>query len=175
MIDYGHVHFGENKVQEALEKWKNIKEQFSQIKLHMVGKLQSNKVKFALPLFDFIHSLDNEKLAKKIATEQTKYQKKPKIFIQVNIGDENQKSGINKHDLKDFYNYCNELNLDIIGLMCIPPVDVKTDIFFKEMSFLKNDLALPDLSMGMSSDYLDATKNFSTYVRIGSKIFGKRS
>ena len=174
MIDYGHVHFGENKVQEALEKWKNIKEQFSQIKLHMVGKLQSNKVKFALPLFDFIHSLDNEKLAKKIATEQTKYQKKPKIFIQVNIGDENQKSGINKHDLKDFYNYCNELNLDIIGLMCIPPVDVKTDIFFKEMSFLKNDLALPDLSMGMSSDYLDATKNFSTYVRIGSKIFGKR-
>ena len=175
LIDYGHVHFGENKVQEALEKWKNIKEQFSQIKLHMVGKLQSNKVKFALPLFDFIHSLDNEKLAKKIATEQTKYQKKPKIFIQVNIGDENQKSGINKHDLKDFYNYCNELNLDIIGLMCIPPVDVKTDIFFKEMSFLKNDLALPDLSMGMSSDYLDATKNFSTYVRIGSKIFGKRS
>ena len=175
LIDYGHVHFGENKVQEALEKWKNIKEQFSQIKLHMVGKLQSNKVKFALPLFDFIHSLDNEKLAKKIATEQTKYQKKPKIFIQVNIGDENQKSGINKHDLKNFYNYCNELNLDIIGLMCIPPVDVKTDKFFKEMSFLKNDLALPDLSMGMSSDYLDATKNFSTYVRIGSKIFGKRS
>ena len=175
MIDYGHVHFGENKVQEASEKWKNIKEQFSQIKLHMVGKLQTNKVKFALPLFDFIHSLDNEKLAKKIATEQTKYQKKPKIFIQVNIGDENQKSGINKHDLKDFYNYCNELNLDIIGLMCIPPVDVKTDIFFKEMSFLKNDLALPDLSMGMSSDYLDATKNFSTYVRIGSKIFGERS
>ena len=175
MIDYGHVHFGENKVQEALEKWKNIKEQFSQIKLHMVGKLQTNKVKFALPLFDFIHSLDNEKLAKKIATEQTKYQKKPKIFIQVNIGDENQKSGINKHDLKNFYNYCNELNLDIIGLMCIPPADVKTDTFFKEMSFLKNDLALSDLSMGMSSDYLDATKNFSTYVRIGSKIFGKRS
>ena len=175
LIDYGHEHFGENKVQEALDKWKNIKEQFGQIKLHMIGKLQTNKVKFALPLFDFIHSLDNEKLAKKIATEQTKYQKKPKIFIQVNIGDENQKSGINKHDLKDFYNYCNELNLDIIGLMCIPPVDVKTDIFFKEMSFLKNDLALPDLSMGMSSDYLDATKNFSTYVRIGSKIFGKRS
>ena len=175
LIDYGHVHFGENKVQEALEKWKNIKEKFSQIKLHMIGKLQTNKVKFALPLFDFIHSLDNEKLAKKIATEQTKYQKKPKIFIQVNIGDENQKSGINKHDLKNFYNYCNELNLDIIGLMCIPPADVKTDTFFKEMSFLKNDLALSDLSMGMSSDYLDATKNFSTYVRIGSKIFGKRS
>ena len=175
LIEYGHVHFGENKVQEALEKWKNIKEQFSQIKLHMIGKLQTNKVKFALPLFDFIHSLDNEKLAKKIATEQTKYQKKPKIFIQVNIGDENQKSGINKHDLKNFYNYCNELNLDIIGLMCIPPADVKTDTFFKEMSFLKNDLALSDLSMGMSSDYLDATKNFSTYVRIGSKIFGKRS
>ena len=175
LIDYGHVHFGENKVQEALEKWKNIKEQFSQIKLHMIGKLQTNKVKFALPLFDFIHSLDNEKLAKKIATEQTKYQKKPKIFIQVNIGDENQKSGINKHDLKNFYNYCNELNLDIIGLMCIPPVDVKTDIYFKEMSFLKNDLALPDLSMGMSSDYLEAIKNSSTYVRIGSKIFGKRS
>ena len=175
LIDYGHVHFGENKVQEALEKWKNIKEQFSQIKLHMVGKLQTNKVKFALPLFDFIHSLDNEKLAKKISIEQTKYPKKPKIFIQVNIGDENQKSGINKDDLKNFYNYCNELNLDIIGLMCIPPVDVKTDIYFKEMSFLKNNLALPDMSMGMSSDYLDATKNFSTYVRIGSKIFGERS
>ena len=175
LIDYGHVHFGENKVQEALEKWKNIKEQFSQIKLHMVGKLQTNKVKFALPLFDFIHSLDNEKLAKKIASEQTKYVKKPKIFIQVNIGDENQKSGIDKNDLKNFYNYCNELNLDIIGLMCIPPVDVKTDVFFKEMSFLKNNLSLPDLSMGMSSDYLDATKNFSTYIRIGSKIFGKRS
>ena len=175
LIDYGHVHFGENKVQEALEKWKDIKEQFSQIKLHMVGKLQTNKVKFALPLFDFIHSLDNEKLAKKIATEQIKYQKKPKIFIQVNIGDEDQKSGINKHDLKNFYNYCNELNLDIIGLMCIPPVDVKTDIYFKEMSFLKNNLALSDLSMGMSSDYLEAIKNSSTYVRIGSKIFGKRS
>mgnify|MGYP001403418583 FL=1 len=175
LIDYGHVHFGENKVQEALEKWKDIKEQFSQIKLHMLGKLQTNKVKFALPLFDFIHSLDNEKLAKKIATEQTKYQKKPKIFIQVNIGDEDQKSGINKHDLKNFYNYCNELNLDIIGLMCIPPVGVKTDVFFKEMSSLKNNLSLPDLSMGMSSDYLDATKNFSTYIRIGSKIFGKRS
>ena len=175
MIDYGHVHFGENKVQEALEKWKNIKEQFSQIKLHMVGKLQTNKVKFALPLFDFIHSLDNEKLAKKIAVEQTKYQKKPKIFIQVNIGDEKQKSGINKNDLRNFYEYCNELSLDIIGLMCIPPVDIKTDIFFKEMIFLKKDLALTDLSMGMSADYIDATKNFSNYIRIGSKIFGKRS
>ncbi len=175
LIKNGHIHFGENKVQEALEKWSNIKNEFNNVKLHMLGKLQTNKVKFALSIFDFIHSLDNEKLAQKIASEQKKYEKKPKIFIQVNIGDENQKSGINKHDLKNFYNYCNELNLDIIGLMCIPPVDVKTDIFFKEMSFLKNDLALPDLSMGMSSDYLDATKNFSTYVRIGSKIFGKRS
>ena len=175
LIEYGHVHFGENKVQEALEKWKNIKGQFSQIKLHMLGKLQTNKVKFALPLFDFIHSLDNEKLAKKIAVEQTKYQKKPKIFIQVNIGDEKQKSGINKNDLRNFYEYCNELSLDIIGLMCIPPVDIKTDIFFKEMIFLKKDLALTDLSMGMSADYIDATKNFSTYIRIGSKIFGKRS
>ncbi len=175
MIEYGHVHFGENKVQEALEKWKNIKGQFSQIKLHMLGKLQTNKVKFALPLFDFIHSLDNEKLAKKIAVEQTKYQKKPKIFIQVNIGDEKQKSGINKNDLRNFYEYCNELSLDITGLMCIPPVDIKTDIFFKEMIFLKKDLALTDLSMGMSADYIDATKNFSTYIRIGSKIFGKRS
>ncbi len=175
LIEYGHVHFGENKVQEALEKWKNIKEQFSQIKLHMIGKLQTNKVKFVLPLFDFIHSLDNEKLAKKIATEQIKYPNKPKIFIQVNIGDENQKSGINKNDLKNFYNYCNELNLDIIGLMCIPPADITTDIFFKEMNFLKNNLDLPELSMGMSSDYLNATKNFSTYIRIGSKIFGKRS
>ena len=136
LIEYGHVHFGENKVQEALEKWNEIKKKFSQVKLHMVGKLQTNKVKFVLPLFDFIHSLDNEKLAQKIADEQKKYKKKPKIFIQVNIGNENQKSGINKNNLKDFFIYCIELNLDIIGLMCIPPIDGNTDLFFNEMNTL---------------------------------------
>ena len=175
LIEHGHTDYGENKVQEALEKWSEIKDINPKIRLHMVGKLQTNKVKFAVKIFDYIHSVDNDKLARKIADEQNKINKKLKIFLPVNIGDENQKSGINKNDLKNFYNYCNELNLDIIGLMCIPPVDVKTDIYFKEMNFLKNNLSLPDLSMGMSSDYLDATKNFSTYIRIGSKIFGKRS
>ena len=174
LIEHGHIDFGENKVQEALEKWNEIKEKFSQVKLHMVGKLQSNKVKFVLPLFDFIHSLDNEKLAQKIADEQKKYKKKPKIFIQVNIGNENQKSGINKNNLKDFFIYCIELNLDIIGLMCIPPIDGNTDLFFNEMNTLKKNLNLSDLSMGMSSDYFSATKNSSTYLRIGSKIFGQR-
>ena len=174
LIEHGHIDFGENKVQEALEKWNEIKEKFSQVKLHMVGKLQSNKVKFVLPLFDFIHSLDNEKLAQKIADEQKKYKKKPKIFIQVNIGNENQKSGINKNNLKDFFIYCIELNLDIIGLMCIPPIDGNTDLFFNEMNTLKKNLNLSDLSMGMSSDYFSATKNSSTYLRIGSKSFGQR-
>ena len=174
LIEHGHIDFGENKVQEALEKWTKIKEKFSQIKLHMVGKLQTNKVKFILPLFDFIHSLDNEKLAQKIADEQKKYKKKPKIFIQVNIGNENQKSGINKNNLKDFFTYCSELNLDIIGLMCIPPINGNTDIFFKEMNILRKNLNLTDLSMGMSSDYLVASKNLSTFLRIGSKIFGQR-
>ena len=175
LIDYGHVHFGENKVQEALEKWKNIKEQFSQIKLHMVGKLQSNKVKFALPLFDFIHSLDNEKLAKKIATEQIKYQKKPKIFIQVNIGDEDQKSGIDKNDLNELISYCKDINLNVVGLMCIPPLNDDSIKYFKEMNELNKNYNFNELSMGMSSDYLKAIQCQATFVRIGSNIFGLRS
>jgi|TARA_B100001059_G_C17669603_1_gene493806 pyridoxal phosphate enzyme (YggS family) len=175
LIENGHSHFGENKVQEALEKWKNIKENFNHVKLHMLGKLQSNKVKFALPLFDFIHSLDNEKLAKKISDEQKNYEKKPKIFIQINLGNESQKSGIKKGDLKDFHLYCKEIDLDIIGLMCIPPVEEDPNFFFKELNQLNKNLDLKELSMGMSADYIKAAKNFSTFLRIGSKIFGNRS
>ena len=174
LIKEGHIHFGENKVQEAVEKWSDIKKEFNTIKLHMIGKLQTNKVKYVLPLFDFIHSLDNEKLAIKISNEQKKYVKKPKIFIQVNIGEENQKSGIMKKDLKSFYNICKNLNLDIVGLMCIPPFDNDPQPFFHEMNSLLKNLKLNELSMGMSKDYLLAVQNSSTYIRIGSKIFGDR-
>ncbi len=174
LVNHGHIHFGENKVQEAMDKWPNIKKEFNKIKLHLIGKLQTNKVKFVLPLFDYIHSLDNEKLAQKISNEQKKYQEKPKIFIQVNIGNEIQKSGINQKDLSDFYHFCKNLDLDIIGLMCIPPNDSKSNEYFKEMCNLNKNLKLSDLSMGMSADYLDATKNSSTFLRIGSKIFGLR-
>ena len=139
LINYGHVHFGENKVQEALDKWTDIKEQFKDVKLHMVGKLQTNKVKFALNIFDYIHSLDNEKLAQKLSSEQIKYEKKPKIFIQVNIGNENQKSGIEQKHLNDFYEYSKKLNLEVIGLMCIPPVNEDTKIYFHEMNILKKN------------------------------------
>lgn len=174
LIKEGHIHFGENKVQEAVEKWSDIKKEFNTIKLHMIGKLQTNKVKYVLPLFDFIHSLDNEKLAIKISNEQKKHVKKPKIFIQVNIGEENQKSGIMKKDLKSFYNICKNLNLDIVGLMCIPPFDNDPQPFFHEMNSLLKNLKLNELSMGMSKDYLLAVQNSSTYIRIGSKIFGDR-
>ena len=174
LIEFGHLHYGENKVQEALEKWTEIKKNNDQIKLHLIGKLQSNKVKFAVKLFDFIHSLDNEKLAKKISDIQTQNNISTKIFIQVNIGDENQKTGINKKNLNDFFNYCKELNLNIIGLMCIPPVDKDSKFFFKEMNELKTQLKLRDLSMGMSADYIEATNFGSTYLRIGSNIFGSR-
>ncbi len=174
LIKEGHIHFGENKVQEAVEKWSDIKKEFNTIKLHMIGKLQTNKVKYVLPLFDFIHSLDNEKLAIKISNEQKKHVKKPKIFIQVNIGEENQKSGIMKKDLKSFYNFCKNLNLDIVGLMCIPPFDNDPQPFFHEMNSLLKNLKLNELSMGMSKDYLLAVQNSSTYIRIGSKIFGDR-
>ncbi len=174
LVNEGHIHFGENKVQEALSKWIEIKKKYEQIKLHMIGKLQTNKVKFTLPLFDFIHSLDNQKLAEKISLEQKKHLKKPKIFIQVNIGDESQKSGISKKDLKNFYEKCKNLDLNIIGLMCIPPVDEDPGIYFKEMKNLSNELNLQELSMGMSEDYMIAAKNFSTFLRIGTKIFGKR-
>ena len=175
LIDYGHIDFGENKVQEALEKWTDIKNKNENIKLHMVGKLQTNKVKFVLPLFDFIHSLDNLKLAKKISEEQKKHLKKPKIFIQVNIGDEKQKSGIDKNNLSNFYDECLNLGLDIIGTMCLPPIDKDPDSFFLEMKKINTNLKLNELSMGMSDDYLKAIEYFSTYLRIGSKIFGQRS
>ena len=175
LIEHGHIHFGENKVQEALEKWPNIKSNFNKIKLHMLGKLQTNKVKFALPVFDFIHSLDNEKLAQKIASEQKKYEKKPKIFIQVNIGEEPQKSGIYKDKLKDFFLFCKDLELDIQGLMCIPPIKSDPVPFFEKINSLNKELNLNQLSIGMSADYIKAAKNFSTFVRIGSKIFGERN
>ena len=175
LIDHGHIHFGENKVQEAVEKWKDIKSSFENIKLHMIGKLQTNKVKYVIPLFDYIHSLDNLKLAEKISEEQKKRNKSLKIFIQINIGNEEQKSGIDPNDLKDFYNKCiSDLKLDIIGLMCIPPQDNDVKKYFTEMFYLKNSLDLKELSMGMSADYLDAIEHGSTFVRVGSKIFGDR-
>jgi pyridoxal phosphate enzyme (YggS family) len=174
LIKYGHIHYGENKVQEAMDKWSNIKTKNDNIKLHLIGRLQTNKVKFALKIFDYIHSLDSEKLANKIASEQKKQGKKPKIFMQVNIGNEDQKSGINKERLEDFYKICKNLNLDIIGTMCIPPNDDKTKDYFSEMNQINQKLNFKELSMGMSSDYLEATKNNATYIRVGSKIFGAR-
>ena len=175
LIEYGHRDFGENKVQEALEKWAEIKNKNQNIKLHMVGKLQTNKVKFVLPLFDFIHSLDSLRLAKKISEEQKKYKNKPKIFIQINIGNESQKSGIDKSQLSEFYNECINLGLDIVGIMCLPPIDKDPDIFFSEMKKINNNIKIKELSMGMSEDYLKAIEYSSTYLRIGSKIFGERS
>jgi len=175
LIDHGHIDFGENKVQEAIEKWTEIKKTNSKIKLHMIGKLQTNKVKFAIKLFDYIHSVDSEKLAKKIADEQTKINKKIKIFLQVNIGDESQKSGINKKEVKQLVSYCNEIGLDLVGLMCIPPANINPETYFDEMNKLNKDLGFTELSMGMSSDFLLATKYLSTYLRVGSSIFGQRT
>ncbi len=174
LIEYGHQHYGENKVQEALDKWADVKSQNTSIKLHLIGKLQTNKVKFALKIFDYIHSLDSEKLATKISAEQIKQGKKPKLFIQVNIGNEDQKSGINKEKLVDFYEFCKNLNLEIVGMMCIPPNNKNTQTYFSEMNTINQTLNFKDLSMGMSGDYLEAIKNNATYVRIGSKIFGNR-
>ena len=175
LIEHGHLHYGENKVQEALDKWTEIKIKNKNIKLHLIGKLQTNKVKFALKIFDYIHSLDSEKLATKIANEQIKQDKKPKIFIQVNIGDEDQKSGVHKNRLVDFYKYCKNLNLDIVGTMCIPPNDQNSENYFFEMNKINKNIDFKELSMGMSGDYLSAIKNNATYVRIGSKIFGNRN
>ena len=175
LIEYGHVDYGENKVQEAIEKWTQIKKVNSKVKLHMIGKLQTNKVKFAVQIFDYIHSVDSEKLAKKILDEQNKINKKIKIFLQVNIGDENQKSGININKVKYLVSYCKEIGLDLIGLMCIPPINVDPEGYFKEMNELNKNLDLAELSMGMSSDYLIAAKHLATYVRVGSSIFGQRS
>ncbi|WP_440929315.1 YggS family pyridoxal phosphate-dependent enzyme [Candidatus Pelagibacter sp.] len=175
LIEYGHLDFGENKVQEALEKWSDVKINNKNLKLHLIGKLQTNKVKYAVKIFDFIHSVDSEKLAKKISEEQQKQKKKVKIFIQVNIGDEQQKTGVSKSSVTHLYSYCKTLDLDVVGLMCIPPLEKSSDIFFKEMNILNTNLNFNELSMGMSSDYLDAIKNSATYVRIGSNIFGPRS
>ena len=174
LIEHGHLDFGENKVQEAVEKWVDIKKHNKKINLHLIGKLQTNKVKFALKIFNFIHSLDSEKLAKKIADEQIKLNVKPKIFIQINLGEESQKSGINKVHLEDFYNFSKNLGLDIVGTMCIPPFDEDSSKFFSQMNNLNQKVGLQELSMGMSSDYLNAVKFGSTYLRIGSNIFGKR-
>ena len=176
LINHGHLHFGENKVQEALEKWTEPKNEFKGIKLHMIGKLQTNKVKFVIPLFDYIHSLDNLRLAQKISTEQKKLNKKLKIFIQVNIGNEDQKSGINQNEVISFYQKCiNDFDLDIVGLMCIPPFkEVKND-YFRLMNELNKSIGLEELSMGMSSDYLNAVKEKATFLRIGSSIFGSRN
>ena len=175
LINYGHEHYGENKVQEAIEKWTSIKYDFKNIKLHLIGKLQTNKVKYILPLFDYIHSLDNIKLAEKISSEQQKKKFSPKIFIQVNIGNETQKNGIDSENLPGFINYCVEdLKLNIIGLMCIPPVDKDSKIYYSKMNDLLKKTKLKELSMGMSSDYLDAIDFNSSFVRVGSKIFGAR-
>ena len=175
LIKYGHLDFGENKVQEAIDKWSEIKSENKEIKIHLIGKLQTNKVKLAVKFFDFIHSLDSEKLAKKISEEQNKQKLKPKIFIQINIGNEKQKSGINKENLQEFYNYCKSLDLDIMGIMCLPPFDEDPEKYFIEMKKLNENFKFRELSMGMSSDFLNAIEYNSSYLRIGSSIFGKRS
>ena len=175
LINHGHIHFGENKVQESLEKWTSIKNDFNHIKLHMIGKLQTNKVKYVIPLFDYIHSLDNLRLAEKISNEQTKKNKKLKIFIQINIGDEPQKNGISIEQLENFYSKCvKELKLDIVGIMCLPPLKQNSENYFSRMKLLSEKIDVKELSMGMSADYLKAAVNGSTYLRIGSKIFGNR-
>jgi len=175
LIEHGHIHFGENKVQESIDKWTDVKSKNSNIKLHMIGKLQKNKVKFAVKLFDYIHSVDNEKLAKKIFDEQLKINRNIKIFIQVNIGNENQKSGISKNDVLNLYSYCKTIGLNVVGLMCIPPFNNDSSLYFKEMNILNNELDLSELSMGMSSDYIEASKHSATFLRIGSSIFGSRN
>ena len=174
LVEHGHIDYGENRVQEALDKWTEVKLKNNTIKLHLIGRLQTNKVGFALKVFDYIHSLDSEKLANKIVDEQEKQGKKPKIFIQVNIGNESQKSGIHKKKLSDFCKFCKDLDLDIVGTMCIPPNDGNTENYFSEMNRINQSLNFENLSMGMSGDYLDAVKNNTTFVRIGSKIFGSR-
>ena len=176
LINYGHIHYGENKVQEAVDKWTSIKNDFKNLRLHLIGKLQTNKVKFLFPLFDYLHSLDNLKLAKKISEHQSKNEKKIKIFIQVNIGNESQKAGIKIENLNEFYSTCvKDLKLNIIGLMCLPPINENTNKYFEQMQILNQQLGFQELSLGMSNDYLEAIKYGSTYVRIGSKIFGNRS
>ena len=176
LINHGHEHYGENKVQEAIEKWVTIKEDFTNIKLHMIGKLQTNKAKHAVKIFDYIHSLDSIKLAEKISNEQLKINKSLKIFIQINIGDEEQKIGIEIEQLKSFYNKCTmDLGLDIVGLMCLPPKEEQSSNYFLKMKELSTSVSSQELSMGMSGDYLKAAEYDSTFLRIGSKIFGERT
>ena len=174
LIEHGHTNYGENKVQEAIKKWSKIKSNNNKIKLHLIGKLQTNKVKISMKLFDFIHSLDNAKLARKISEEQKKQNLKPKLFIQVNIGNEPQKNGIHIKKLDEFHNLCKELNLNVVGIMCIPPIDEDPEKSFLRMNYLKKKFNFEELSMGMSSDYLNAIKFNSTYLRIGTNIFGER-
>ena len=175
LLDYGHLDFGENKVQEALLKWPNLKEKYKNVKLHMLGKLQTNKAKFAVEIFDYIHSLDSLKLANKLANEIHKKDRKVKMFIQINLGGEKQKSGIEPNDLEMFYKNCLSLKLDIVGTMCIPPDNQDPKVFFKELLNLNNKIKLPEISMGMTNDYLEALEFRSTYIRIGTGIFGKRT
>ena len=176
LVDHGHQHFGENKVQEAISKWSEIKKDNENLKLHMIGKLQRNKAKDAVKLFDYIHSLDNHKLADDLAKYQMSLKKNLKYFIQVNIGNEIQKSGIPVSELDPFYNYCkNQINLNIQGLMVIPPNDNTPEKYFKSLNELSKTLALKNLSMGMSADYIEAIKHGSTFIRVGSSIFGERS
>ena len=175
LIEYGHLDYGENKVQEAIDKWTDIKLKNKNIKLHLIGKLQTNKVKHAIKIFDYIHSVDSMKLARKIADEQHKQNKNVKLFIQLNIGNEEQKSGVNVDQIDDLITFSKKLNLNIVGLMCIPPVNKEPDKYFKKIKDLNNKFNLPEISMGMSSDYLKAVENSSTYLRIGSSIFGLRN
>ena len=175
LIHHGHIDFGENKVQEAVDKWTNLKGENPSLKLHMIGRLQTNKVKYAVKLFDYIHSVDNEKLARKISEEDKKINKKTKVFIQVNIGGEKQKSGVSKVDVQKLVSYCKEVKLNVMGLMCIPPLDIDSTHYFKEMNKLNKDFGFSELSMGMSSDYMKASEHSATYLRIGSNIFGQRS
>ena len=174
LINFGHLHYGENKVQEAVEKWSEIKTEKKNIKLHLIGRLQTNKVKMAIKIFDYIHSLDNRKLADKISLHQKENNLDRKIFIQVNIGNEDQKSGIPENELYDFYQYCKSIKLNILGLMCIPPFNENSSEYFIRMNDLNKKIGLTELSMGMSSDYINAVKYGSTFVRIGSDIFGPR-
>ena len=175
LLDYGHLHFGENKVQECVRKWQELKNRYENIKLHMIGKLQTNKVRDCLKYFDFIHSLDSKKLAKKISDEQVKQNKKIKVFIQINVGDEDQKSGVKISESEELLSYCNSLKLDVIGLMCIPPNTNSSINYFFEMKNLKVEYNLRNLSMGMSSDYIEAIENSSNFIRIGTSIFGRRN
>ena len=174
LIEHGHLDFGENKVQEAIEKWSEIKKVKKDLKLHLIGRLQTNKVKTAIQIFDYIHSVDSKKLADRISKYQNQLNVKTKLFIQVNVGNEDQKSGISKSNVIELYNYCKKIDLNVVGLMCIPPFGEDTEKYFKEMKNLNDEIGLSELSMGMSSDYINAAENGSTYLRIGSNIFGKR-